>query len=112
LVPNHIEVSLAWWQDTSEGWFRCWIATQGAGEGFRGALGVGFDGKAHFGEGGSSSLAATEIAYRQDPSAERGKPFWRAKRRHAQQPDWLPIRKRRQIQPDSEDAGFNDRAET
>src|SRR6266850_19734 len=64
LVPNHIEVSLAnGWQDTIEGGFDAGSGTQGAGEGFRGALGVGFDGKAHFGEGGFKfPLPQQEIA--------------------------------------------------
>ena len=64
LIPNHIEVSLAnGWQDAIEGGFDAGIGTQGAGEGFRGALGVGFDGMAHFGESGIKfPLPQQEIA--------------------------------------------------
>src|SRR6267143_3417075 len=73
LVPNHIEVSLAnGWQDTIEGGFDAGSGTQGAGEGFRGALGVGFDGKAHFGEGGLKfPLPQQEIAVSPGPLGGR-----------------------------------------
>src|SRR5713226_8796848 len=51
LVPDDIEVSLGnGWQDAIEVGFDVGSATEKAGERFRGALGVSFDGKAHFGE--------------------------------------------------------------
>src|SRR5216683_1777071 len=52
LVSNHIDVSLAdGWQDAIECGFDAGTGTEGAGEGFPSALGVSFDGEAHFGEG-------------------------------------------------------------
>src|SRR5260370_20211850 len=51
LVPDDIEVSLGnGWQDATEVGFDVGSATEKAGERFRGAFGVSFDGKAHFGE--------------------------------------------------------------
>src|SRR5882762_4432364 len=52
LVPNHIEVSLRnGWHDMIEGGFDAGSGAQGARECFGSALGVNFDGTAHFGEG-------------------------------------------------------------
>src|SRR6266481_7461081 len=64
LVANHINVGLAnRWQDAIEGCFDGGSGTQGAGKGFRGSLGVSFNGQAHFAESGVKlALPQQEIA--------------------------------------------------
>src|SRR5258707_13663585 len=63
-VANHINVGFAnGWQDAIESCFDGGSSTQGAGKGFRGSLGISFNGQAHFGESGVKlSLPQQEIA--------------------------------------------------
>src|SRR5260370_13673571 len=75
LVPDDIEVSLGnGWQDATEVGFDVGSATEKAGERFRGAFGVSFDGKAHFGESRLKfPLPQKEIAVTpRDLSGKRG----------------------------------------
>jgi len=99
----------------SEGGFDAGSATQGAEKGFRGALGVGFDGKAHFGEGGLKFPLPQQENCRiaRTPRRKGGKPFGVQKGVTRSNQIGFRFRKRRQDPAKiSEDAGFNDRAET